>query len=80
LVDLTIAIEIGVVLSAILFMKRMSDISQKRINNIVDTDIIEDYSNIPENISVYEISDPCSLLRPEGIPKLLKKSESKARC
>jgi SulP family sulfate permease len=58
LVDLTIAIEIGVVLSAILFMKRMSDISQKRINNIVDTDIIEDYSNIPENISVYEISGP----------------------
>jgi SulP family sulfate permease len=39
-------------------MKRMSDISQKRINNIVDTDIIEDYSNIPENISVYEISGP----------------------
>ena len=37
--DLTLAIEIGVVLSAILFMKRMSDISEKRINNIVDSDI-----------------------------------------
>lgn len=58
LVDLTIAIEIGVVLSAVLFMKRMADISDKRINNIVDTDIIEDYLNVPEGISIYEISGP----------------------
>lgn len=58
LVDLTIAIEIGVVLSAVLFMKRMSEISEKRINNIVDTDLIEDYNKIPQGISVYEISGP----------------------
>nr|WP_319267443.1 SulP family inorganic anion transporter [uncultured Draconibacterium sp.] len=58
LVDLTIAIEVGVVLSAILFMKRMSDISEKRINNIVDTDVIEDYSQLPAGVSVYEISGP----------------------
>jgi len=58
LVDLTVAIEVGVVLSAILFMKRMSDISEKRINNIVDTDIIDDYSDLPEGISIYEISGP----------------------
>jgi len=58
LVDLTVAIEIGVVLSAILFMKRMSDISEKRINNIVDTDVIEDYSSLPHGVSVYEISGP----------------------
>lgn len=58
LVDLTIAIQVGVVLSAVLFMKRMSDISTKRINNIIDTDIIEDYSTIPKGILVYEISGP----------------------
>ena len=58
LVDLTVAIEVGVVLSAILFMKRMSDISEKRINNIVDTDVIEDYSQLPAGVSVYEISGP----------------------
>ncbi|WP_319481152.1 SulP family inorganic anion transporter [uncultured Draconibacterium sp.] len=58
LVDLTVAIEVGVVLSAILFMKRMSDISEKRINNIVDTDLIEDYSQLPKGVSVYEISGP----------------------
>lgn len=58
LADLTTAIEIGVVLSALLFMKRMADISDKRINNIIDTDIIEDYSDIPAGISIYEISGP----------------------
>lgn len=57
-VDLTVAIEIGVVLSAILFMKRMSDISEKRINNIIDTDLIEDYSMLPDGLNVYEISGP----------------------
>ncbi len=56
--DLTLAIEIGVVLSAILFMKRMSDISEKRINNIVDSDIIENYENLPSELSIYEISGP----------------------
>ncbi len=58
LVDLTLAIEIGVVLSALLFMKRMSDLSEKRINNVIDTDVIEDYSNVPDGISIYEISGP----------------------
>ncbi len=56
--DLTLAIEIGVVLSAVLFMKRMSDISEKRINNIVDSDVIENYSDLPEALSIYEISGP----------------------
>jgi SulP family sulfate permease len=58
LVDLTTAIEIGVVLSAILFMKRMSDISEKRIEHMVDTDLIEDYSGLPAGLMIYEISGP----------------------
>ncbi len=58
LVDLTIAIEVGVVISALLFMKRMSDISEKRVENIVDTDLIEDYSSLPRGLGVYEISGP----------------------
>jgi len=56
--DLTLAIQVGVLLSAILFMKRMSDISEKRINNIVDSDLIENYSNLPQDLSIYEISGP----------------------
>lgn len=58
LVDLTVAIEIGVVLSALLFMKRMSDLAEKRVNNIVDSDVLEDYSGLPDGISIYEISGP----------------------
>jgi SulP family sulfate permease len=58
LFDLTIAIEIGVLLSALLFMKRMADIGDRRINNVLDTDVIEEYSEIPEGISIYEISGP----------------------
>jgi SulP family sulfate permease len=57
-VDLVVAIQVGVVLSAILFMKRMSDIANFRTNNIIDSDIIEDYSEIPKSIGIYEISGP----------------------
>lgn len=56
--DLTLAIQVGVILSAILFMKRMSDISDKRINNFVDSDLIENYSNLPKGLNIYEISGP----------------------
>lgn len=56
-VDLTIAIQIGVVLSSLLFMKRMADIGIKTPCQ-VDSDILEDYSDLPEGISIYEISGP----------------------
>ena len=56
-VDLTVAIEIGVVLSSLLFMKRMADIGIKTPSQI-DSDVLEDYSYLPEGISVYEISGP----------------------
>ncbi len=56
--DLTLAIEIGVLLSAVLFMKRMSDISEKRIDCIVDNDLIENYSDLPDMVKIYEISGP----------------------
>lgn len=58
LVDLTVAIQIGVVLSALLFMKRMADINQKSILEVVDSDLIDDYSELPEGLSIYEISGP----------------------
>lgn len=56
-VDLTVAIEIGVVLSSLLFMKRMSDIGIKPQSRI-DSDVLEDYSDLPNGISIYEISGP----------------------
>ncbi|WP_345974322.1 SulP family inorganic anion transporter [Sulfurimonas sp. HSL3-7] len=57
LVDLTIAIEVGVVLSALLFMKRMADIGAKTESRI-DSDLLEDYTHLPEGIAIYEISGP----------------------
>ena len=57
LVDLTVAIEVGVVLSAILFMKRMADMG-KSIPAGIDSDVMEDYSALPKGIGIYEISGP----------------------
>lgn len=57
LVDLTVAIEVGIVLSAVLFMKRMAD-KGEQIQKDVNDDLIEDYSNLAKGISVYEISGP----------------------
>jgi SulP family sulfate permease len=57
LVDLTVAIEVGVVLSALLFMNRMADINIKTQAEL-DSDILEDYTDLPEGIAIYEISGP----------------------
>ncbi|MDC7223898.1 MAG: SulP family inorganic anion transporter [Spirochaetales bacterium] len=58
LFDLVLAIQVGVVLSSLLFMKRMSDMAEKRIDYVVDSDVIEDYSSLPKGVGVYEISGP----------------------
>jgi SulP family sulfate permease len=57
MVDLTIAIEIGVLLSALLFMKRMSDVGTKGLTTI-ESDQLQEYNNIPSEIGIYEISGP----------------------
>lgn len=57
LVDLTVAIEVGVVLSALLFMKRMADIGIKAQSEL-DSDVLDDYTDLPEGIAIYEISGP----------------------
>lgn len=65
--DLVVAIEIGVVLAAVLFMKRMSDVADvhgwKYIgsNDAYDEDVDPDSINlrkVPENTLVYELSGP----------------------
>ena len=59
--DLVVAIEVGMVLAAILFMKRMSDVtdvqSWKYIDEENDADHI-DLKVVPENTRVYELSGP----------------------
>jgi SulP family sulfate permease len=55
--DLTVAIEVGMILSALLFMQRMSKLGEI-ISVENDKDLIEDYGTLPEGISVYEINGP----------------------
>jgi sulfate permease, SulP family len=57
LVDLTVAIQIGIVLSAILFMKRMADNGQSILKE-KESQIIENYGYLPKEIEIYEISGP----------------------
>jgi len=57
LVDLTVAIEVGIVLSALLFMQRMGKLSSIEPME-PDTDVIENYSALPRGVDVYEISGP----------------------
>ena len=58
LVDLTVAIEIGILLSSLLFMKRMADTGTQSLDSAVDSDVIEDYSALPHGVKVFEISGP----------------------
>lgn len=57
LVDLTYAIQIGIVLSALLFMKRMAD-AGNRATMEVDSDVLENYASMPPGLAIYEISGP----------------------
>jgi len=70
-VDLTIAIEVGMVLSAMLFMQRMS-----RLSNIesvdIDNDILENYSSLPKGVDVYEITGPFFFAAAQSYKETLK--------
>lgn len=57
LIDLTVAIQIGMVLAALLFMQRMANVSHV-IPADSDTDALDDYSDLPKGIEVYEIKGP----------------------
>ena len=55
--DLTIAIEVGMILAAMLFMQRMAKLGEV-YSLETDKDFIEDYAALPKGISVYEINGP----------------------
>jgi len=57
-VDLTVAIQVGIVLSSLLFMKRMADVEKHEIVKSDDEDDIENYDKLPKGIAVYEIGGP----------------------
>lgn len=57
LVDLTVAIEVGIILSALLFMKRMADMGLK-LPEEMDNDLVDKYDGLPKTLNIYEISGP----------------------
>ncbi|MCD4832517.1 MAG: sulfate permease [Bacteroidales bacterium] len=65
LVDLVVALEIGMVLAAFLFMKKMASISQineitNQINDVKDIEDPEATGNyvVPEDVEIYEVNGP----------------------
>ncbi len=74
LVDLTVAIQVGIVLSSLLFMKRMADVDGQQLIKNDDLDDIENYENLPNGISVYEIGGPLFFASAKQYAELIKES------
>ena len=67
LIDLTVAIEVGMVLAAFLFMRRMAEVTNINVLTHEFTDPVDDFERdpnaagrrtIPEGVQVYEITGP----------------------
>jgi len=77
-VDLTTAIEVGMVLSAMLFMQQMSKMSNIELVDL-DNDIIENYSLLPKGVDVYEISGPFFFAAAQSYKATLKELASDSK-
>jgi SulP family sulfate permease len=59
LVNLTVAIQVGVILAAFLFMHRMAEISQINLIEEVNGDeSMSEYAGVPDGIEIFEINGP----------------------
>jgi SulP family sulfate permease len=62
LVDLTVAIQVGVVLAALLFMKRMADVSRAGFVDVNEQGDLEEKIHsdlyIPKEVTIYKIRGP----------------------
>lgn len=80
--DLVVAIEVGILLAAILFMKRMSDVTEVEGWKYVDVDDEDDPDSIslrvvPDHTLVYEISGPMFFAAADKILKISVKEDTK---
>ena len=65
MVDLTVAIEVGIILASFLFMKRMIDVTEvkylnedlSREKNVLDPESVEP-ADIPQGVEIFEINGP----------------------
>lgn len=76
--DLTIAIEVGMILAAMLFMQRMAKLGEVYALE-TDKDNIEDYAALPKGISVYEINGPFFFGAANKYKEVLKEVGIKSR-
>lgn len=78
--DLVVAIEVGIVLAALLFMKRMSDVTEvegwKYLDDEDDPDSIS-LRVVPEHTLVYEISGPMFFGAADKIMKISSNEDTK---
>jgi SulP family sulfate permease len=59
LVGLTVAIEVGVVLAAILFMRRMAHLTHiSLVDEPNGDDSLHEYAGVPEGVEIFEINGP----------------------
>ncbi len=72
LVDLTVAIQVGIVLSSLLFMKRMADVDKHEIVVSDDENDIENYEKLPKEIAVYEIGGPLFFASAKQYAQMIK--------
>lgn len=63
--DLTVAIEVGLLLACLLFMRRMAESTQIKViadeidpNEETDAEVHEEHLSIPQGVEVYEINGP----------------------
>lgn len=72
IIDLTVAIQVGIVLSSLLFMKRMADVDKHEIVISNDNNDIENYEKLPKSIAVYEIGGPLFFASAKQYAELIK--------
>ncbi len=77
LVDLTMAIEIGMVMAAMLFMQRMARTGEV-IGIDSESDLFENYADLPSGIDVYEISGPFFFAAAKKYKETLKNINSRS--
>ncbi len=77
LVDLTMAIEIGMVMAAMLFMQRMARTGEV-LGVDSESDLFENYAGLPSGIDVYEISGPFFFAAAKKYKETLKNINSRS--
>jgi SulP family sulfate permease len=85
IVDLAVAIQVGVVLACFLFIKRMSDVTQTRaIHEVIDEEEPEDKDSIrlrhvPKYVAVYEVQGAFFFGAADTFKRTLKTVEKKPK-